>query len=213
VRVAGLPADLSTDEGCAAVEARLADPDHPVDLLVNNAGFSLKESFLRGSVDDEERMLRVNVRAVMRLTRAVLPGMVDRGSGAVVNVSSVAGFGVAMPGATYSATKAWVINFSESVAGSVRRYGVQVMALCPGYTRTEFHRRAGIDVSRSPGWMWLDADRVVRDGLRDLARGRMVSVPDWKYKIAAFGLRHMPRRLVQRVARDTRGRVVDRAGT
>jgi short-subunit dehydrogenase len=81
------------------------------------------------------------------------------------------------------------------------------MALCPGYTRTEFHRRAGIDTSKIPDWMWLDADAVVADGLRDPGRGRLVSVPDWRYKVVAFGMRHAPRRLVGRVSRDTRGRI------
>ena len=143
----------------------------------------------------------------MRLTRAVLPGMVERRGGGVVNVSSVAGFGAVMPGSTYAASKAWVTNFSESVALSVRPYGVRVMALCPGYTRTEFHQRIGINMSKTPAWMWLEADDVVRDALRDLDRARMVSVPDWKYKIAVFGMRHAPRRLLQVAARDTRGRI------
>jgi len=82
-----------------------------------------------------------------------------------------------------------------------------VMALCPGYVRTEFHQRAGIDMTKTPDWMWLDANDVVRAALRDLRRGRAVSVPDWKYKVAVFGLRHLPRSLVRRVARDTRGRI------
>jgi len=206
VEVAVLPADLATDGGCTAVEARLRDGD-PVDLLVNNAGMSLNRAFLRSSADDEERLLRLNVTAVMRLTHAALPGMVRRRHGAIVNISSVSGFAAVMPGSTYPASKAWVTNFTESVGLSVRRFGVRVMALCPGYTRTEFHSRAGIDMSKTPAWLWLDADRVVRDGLRDLARGKLVSVPDWRYKAAAFGMRHAPRRLLQRVAKDTRGRI------
>lgn len=205
--VVALPADLSTDEGCAAVEERLQDPAAAVDLLVNNAGISLHTPFLRSSASDEARLLRLNVHAVMRLTRAALPAMTERRHGAVINVSSVAGFGAVMPGSTYSASKAWVTNFSESVAQSVRPFGVRVMALCPGYTRTEFHDRAGIDMSKTPRWMWLQADDVVRDALRDLGKGKPVSVPDWKYKIAVFVLRHAPRRLLQAAARDTRGRI------
>lgn len=203
VSAAVLPADLSTPDGCDAVAARLGD----VHLLVNNAGISLHRSFVQSTVADEERLLRLNVYAVMRLTQAVLPGMVERRRGAVVNVSSVSGFASVMPGSTYGASKAWVTAFSESVGQSVGPYGVRVMALCPGYTRTEFHERAGIDMSKTPEWMWLDADRVVRDGLRDLARGKLISVPDWKYKAAVFGMRHAPRRLLQAVARDTRGRI------
>jgi short-subunit dehydrogenase len=200
-----LPADLSTPDGCAEVEEQLRDPGRPVDLLVNNAGVSLNTSVLRSTVEEETRLLHLNVHAVLRLTKAALPAMMERRRGDVVNVSSVSGFGAVMPGSTYPASKAWVTNFSESVAPVARRYGVRVMALCPGYTRTEFHDRQGIDTRGMPGWLWLDADEVVRDGLRDLRRGRSLSVPDWRYKAAVFGLRHAPVRLLRRVARDTRG--------
>lgn len=202
--VRDLPADLSTDDGIAKVAARLEA--EPIDLLVNNAGTSLNVAFVDSTAADEERLLRLNVHAVLRLTLAALPGMIARGRGDVVNVSSVAGFGVPMPGSTYSATKAWVNNFSESVAYSVRGAGVRVMALCPGYTRTEYHQRLGIDMSRTPAWMWLSADEVAREGLRDLRRGRVISVPSWKYKIAVWGMRHLPRRLLQAATRDVRGR-------
>ncbi|MGW4498680.1 SDR family NAD(P)-dependent oxidoreductase [Micromonospora sp. NPDC004336] len=204
-QVETIPADLSTDDGCAAVERRLADGS--VELLVNNAGISLNTPFLRSSAEDEARLLRLNVHAVMRLTLAALRPMTERRRGAVINVSSVAGFGAVMPGSTYSASKAWVTNFSESVGQSARPFGVRVMALCPGYTRTEFHDRAGINMSKTPEWMWLRADDVVAEALRDLRKGKLVSVPAWKYKLAVAGLRHAPRRLLEAVARDTRGRI------
>lgn len=200
-----LPADLATEAGIAAVAARVAE--HPLDLLVNNAGSSLNRSFLQSSPEAEERMLRLNVHAVMRLTLAALPGMVERRHGGVVNVSSVAGFAAVMPGSTYPAGKAWVTNFSESVAQSVRQYGVRVLALCPGYVRTEFHQRAGIDMSRTPRRLWLDADAVVADGLRALARGDVVRVVDWRYRMLVGAIRLLPRRLVRAAARDTRGRI------
>jgi short-subunit dehydrogenase len=202
----GLPADLSTPDGVAAVEARLLEA--PVDMLVNNAGLSLNTPFVRSPVEREEFLLRLNIHAVLRLTHTVLPGMVERRRGDVVNVSSVAAFGTTMPGSTYPASKAWVTSFSESVALSVQPFGVRVMALHPGYTRTEFHQRAGVDMSRLPGWLWLDADRVVDEGLRALRRGKVTSVPDWKYKTAVFALRHAPKALIRRVTRDTRGRLV-----
>jgi short-subunit dehydrogenase len=200
-----LAADLATPDGCVRVEQRLADEAAPVDMLVNNAGISLNRAFIRSNVEAEERLLRVNVHAVMRLTLAALPGMVQRRRGDVVNVSSVAGFGAAQSGSTYGASKAWVTNFSQSIAPSVRGDRVRVMALCPGYTRTEFHDRAGIDMSGTPGWLWLSAEAVVRDGLHDLRRGRTVSVPDWRYKVAAFGMRHLPMGVIRSVAKDTRG--------
>jgi uncharacterized protein len=207
VAVEVLAADLATEEGCAAVSGRLDDQQPPVDLLINSAGMSLNTPFLRSSAPAEARLLAVNVHAVMRLTLAALPGMVQRRRGAIVNVSSVSGFGAAMPGSTYPASKAWVTNFTESVGLSVSRFGVRVMALCPGYVRTEFHQRAGIDMTKTPAWLWLDADRVARDALRDLERGRVVSVPAWRYKALAAALRHLPRRILQRAARDVRGRI------
>ncbi|MEU2612359.1 SDR family NAD(P)-dependent oxidoreductase [Micromonospora sp. NPDC007271] len=205
-RIDTIPADLSTDDGCAAVERRLA-AEPPVGMLVNNAGISLNTSFVRSAVEDEARLLRLNVLAVLRLTHAALGPMVRRGNGAVINISSVAGFGVPMPGSTYSASKAWVTNFSESIGQSVAPLGVRVMALCPGYTRTGYHERAGIDMSRTRAWMWLRTDDVVDEGLRDLRKGKLVSVPSWKYKLAAAGLRHLPRRLLRGASRDTRGRI------
>ena len=194
-----MPADLSTTEGCELVERRLSAPDAPVDLLVNNAGIGLRRSALNTPVEELDRMLALNVRAVQRLTHAVLPGMVERRRGGVVNVSSVAAFMV-MPGSTYPAGKAWVVNFSESMGLAVRRYGVRVMALCPGYTRTEFHERAGINATRIPGWLWLSADEVARAGLRDLRRGRFVSVPAWRYKVAVLGARYTPRAIFRAAA-------------
>jgi short-subunit dehydrogenase len=198
-------ADLSTEAGQESVASRLASS--AVDLLVNNAGLSLNKPFLRSTAEREELLLAVNVRAVMRLTLAALPGMVERRTGGIINVSSVSGFGAAMPGSTYPASKAWVTNFSQSIGLSVARYGVHVLALCPGYVRTEFHQRAGIDMSKIPDWMWLDADSVVDVALRDLRRGKLVSVPGFRYKVATFGLRHLPSRLVRRASRDTRGRI------
>jgi short-subunit dehydrogenase len=207
VAVETIVADLSTPEGQERVAARAAEPDRPIDVLVNNAGRSLNRAFVRSTPEAETGLLNLNVYAVMRLTHAVLPGMVARGSGSVINVSSVSGFGVPMPGSTYSASKAWVTNFTESVALSVAPFGVRVMALCPGYVRTEFHQRAGINMSKTPNFLWLDADRLVDDALRDLRRGKVVSVPGWKYKAVVFVMRHFPRGLVQRVSRDTRGRI------
>jgi uncharacterized protein len=199
-----IAADLGTDTGCASVEERLRS--EPVEILVNNAGSSLNTPFVHADIADEEELLRLNVHSVMRLTRAALPGMVERRRGDIVNVSSVAAFAAVMPGSTYSASKAWVTNFSESIAYLVARDGVRVMALHPGYTRTEMHDRLGIDMSGTPDWMWLNADNVVRTALRDLRRGKVVSVPDVRYKVVVWGMRHLPRRLLASVSRDVRGR-------
>ncbi|TDD67291.1 SDR family oxidoreductase [Jiangella aurantiaca] len=186
-----LPADLATDTH--VVEKRLRAVERPVDLLVNNAGFALRTRFLTNDVADEEYLLDVLVRAVLRLTHAVLPGMVERGRGAVVNVSSMAG---SVPRSTYSAAKAWVTAFSEGLAPQLRGTGVQVMALAPGFVRTEFHDRAQMNMSGLPSWMWLDADAVVAAALKDLRLGKVVSVPGTVYKVAAAVLPRLPRRLV-----------------
>ena len=195
-----ISADLAVAADRARVAARLSDPDvAPVDLLVNNAGLATHGAFLEIAPDALAHQLEVNVAAVLQLTRAVLPGMVDRGRGAVVNVSSVAGF---LPGrgSTYSADKAWVIAFTEGIAVSLQGTGVRAMALCPGYVRTEFHERAGIDVGNRTGPLWLDAARLVDECLADLARGRTVSVPSPQYKVIVAVADLLPRALLRRIA-------------
>jgi short-subunit dehydrogenase len=178
VAVEALAADLTTDGGRESVAERLADPARPVELLVNNAGLSLNKPFLHSTVARESELLYLNVHAVMHLTLAALPPMVGRGRGAVINVSSVAGFGAAMPGSTYPASKAWVTNFSESVALSVAPLGVRVMALCPGYVQTGMHARAGINMSKLPSRLWLDADSV---GSTRPPRSRCDTCPDGSF--------------------------------
>ena len=189
-----LPADLTVRADVDRVAERLTDAQRPVGALVNNAGFGLNRSFLAASVDDEQRMVDVLVTAVMRLTRAVVPGMVERRTGMVINISSVASW---ITGGTYSAAKAWVTVFSESLAQELDGTGVRVTAVCPGFVHTEFHERAGIDMSSMPEWMWLDVPAVVDQAMRDVARSRPVSVAGPQYKVFSAFLRHGPRSLAR----------------
>ena len=196
IDASSLPADLASDEGCRAVMSRLADPAGPVDLLVNNAGFGLNQPFVGGDLAAEERLLDVLVRATLRLTHAALPVMVDRGSGAVINVSSVAGW---VPVGTYAAAKAWVTVFTEGLAAELSGTGVTATAVCPGFTRTEFHERAEMEVGTIPGWAWLDARRVAEEGLRDARAGRVVSVPSKRYSALSVTAQYAPRPLLRRL--------------
>ncbi|MDL4819525.1 SDR family NAD(P)-dependent oxidoreductase [Actinomadura opuntiae] len=200
VRAETLTADLSTEAGLSAAEERTRKD---VDLLVNNAGFGHNGVFLDVPVSDEITMLKVHCEAVLRLTHAALPGMLERGRGGIVNVSSVAAFATR---GTYGASKAWVVNFSQGVNADIRRRSrgrVRVMALCPGYTHTEFHQRANMDMSGLPEFLWLKDDDVVDAGLRDLRRGVQVSVPGAQYKAIVGLTRFVPRGLVARLSSDT----------
>jgi short-subunit dehydrogenase len=182
-------ADLGRRDELAPVEARLADTGRPVDLLVNNAGLGLKEKFLDNAVEDEQYLLDVLVTAVLRLTHAALGQMVARGSGAVVNVSSIAGY---LPRGSYSAAKSYVTSLSEWADLTYRDQGVRVMALLPGFTRTEFHQRMEVSQDSAPSWLWLDVERLVREALRDLDKGRRISVPSKRYKLVAAAAKYTP---------------------
>ncbi|MER5792467.1 SDR family oxidoreductase [Streptomyces sp. NPDC001980] len=195
-----LTADLAEDAGIESVAARLGDRKNPVDLLVNNAGFGNKGRYLDVSMADELRMLKVHCEAVLRLTSAAAEAMRERGRGGVVNVASVAAF---VPRGTYGASKAWVVQFTQGAARDLAGSGVRLMALAPGFVRTEFHQRAGMGTDNIPGWMWLDADKLVAAALADLARGKTLSVPDPRYKVLTGLAKMAPRGLVGGISSKT----------
>lgn len=186
VTVEVVPADLSTSDGTALVEGRIAG-SATLDLLINNAGFGGRTSFAKGEAADHLYMARVHVEAAIGLARAALPGMIDRGGGAVINVSSVAAFSP-LSGAMYSGTKSFLVMFSQNLRAELRSKGIVVQALCPGMTHTEFHQVAGIDKAIVPRPFWMTAEEVVRISLRRLGRG-VVCVPGWKNKVIAFLMR------------------------
>jgi uncharacterized protein len=200
VQVEVLPADLTTPAGLLAAENRLADPGRPVELLVNNAGFGLSGAFADVTADGAEAQIRLNVLALVRLTHAALPGMLRRGHGGVLNVSSVAGVLISPGGATYAATKAFVTSFSESLQAEVAARGVHVTALCPGLTRTEFHAEGHDRAAAAPAFAWLRAGRVARAGLDAVAAGRPLSVPGAQYKAIVPLARAIPRRILRKTS-------------
>ncbi len=195
VEVEVLPADLADRDQLGRVEERLADPARPVELLVNNAGFGLRGRFLDNTIEQEQAHLDVLVVAVLRLCHAALGAMVARGHGQVVNVSSVAGF---LPRGTYGAAKAYVTRFSQWAHSEYACRGVRVMALCPGFVRTEFHQRMGVDQGSVPELLWLDAEFVVRQALADLDTGKAISIPSLRFKAISGVVRLVPTPVLQR---------------
>jgi short-subunit dehydrogenase len=188
-----LVADLSTAEGRRLVQRRLADRSDPIEMLVNNAGYGLGESYLEADPAVEEAMFEVNAHAVMALTRTALTAMVSRGAGSIINVSSVAAW---VPRGTYAATKAFVLSLSRSAAIEAAPYGVAVQALCPGLTHTEFHARSGSDAeSRTPRLLWLSPERVVDESFKALAKGRTVCIPGRRWRLMMLATRLVPARL------------------
>jgi short-subunit dehydrogenase len=190
VAVEVVVADLTEPEALAGVEARLRDD--PVDLLINNAGYGAFGAFGETSLDEQLRQIDLNIIALVRLTHAALPAMLQRGRGGVLNVASMAAFAPSPGSATYGATKAYVAAFSESLHAEVRAAGVHVTALCPGFTRT--------DETGSTGLLWLRRDDVARAGLDAVSAGRAICVPGPQYKAALPVLRVLPRQLLRTAA-------------
>ena len=199
-----LPADLTDRAELGRVEARLAAAP-PIDALVNNAGLGTYGEFRTLDPDGEEREIDLNVVALVRLTRAVVPGLVERGRGWILNVSSMASLLPTPLNATYGATKAFVTSFSESLHEELRTSGIKVTAVLPGFTRTEFQERTGLgDTGGMPDFVWQSAEDCAAEAVAALAAGRPLVVPGSLNKVAAVlsGVtpRGVRRRLVGRMA-------------
>ncbi|MGQ0744236.1 MAG: SDR family NAD(P)-dependent oxidoreductase [Acidimicrobiales bacterium] len=195
-----LVADLTDSSQLHQVENRLSDPNRPVDLLVNNAGSGGSGPFINLSADHEEAEIRLNVLAPVRLASAALPGMMSRGRGGIINVSSIAGVQAVPYLATYAATKAFLTSFSQSLHEEARQSGVTVVALLPGMTRTEFHAVAGLDRTSVPQPAWLSAEEVAESGLEALERGRAIAVPRTSYRVFVSLSRATPWPISRRIA-------------
>lgn len=198
VEVEVTTADLATSHGLATVVARLREPDRPIDLLVNNAGYGLGEAFPRSVLARELDALHVMVTSVLALSHAAIEGMIPRKRGAVLNVASVAAL---MTSGTYSAHKAWVRTFTEGLAGSLRGTGVTATVVNPGLTHTEFHQRAAWTPTGAPEFVWLSAEQVVAEALAAVRAGRASVTPSLRYRAAEVLLRLLPRAVVRRSSR------------
>ena len=194
-----IQADLSTEIGCAAVEQYIAD--NQIDVLINNAGFGLNKAFTMSALEAEQQMFDVLVRTPMRLMHVALPLMKQRNKGVVINVSSVAGF---IAGGTYSASKSYLTVLSESLHTELADTNIRISALCPGFTRTEFHQRGRMSMKGLPSFMWLDSDTLVAKSWSDALKGEAVSIPGWQYQLLVFIIQGLPRSIVRKVGMNLR---------
>lgn len=200
-----LRADLTDPADVAQVAARISSNDDPVTVVVNNAGASIAGWFGNTDIAAEDRQLDLLVRAPMHLMDAAYKAMSQRPATGtprgVINVASVAAW---TPRGAYSAHKSWLVNLSQWANLQYAAEGISIQALCPGFTRTEFHQRMAADTSGIPHWMWLNADRVVAESIADFERGKAISIPYKRYKVLATLARYTPAAIVKRAAK--RGR-------
>ena len=196
-----IQADLATDKGCLAIEKYIAE--NQVDVLINNAGFGTSKAFTMSTLEIEQQLLDVLVRTPMRLMHVALPMMKARNQGIIINVSSVAGY---IAGGSYSASKSYLTVLTESLHTELAATNVKVSALCPGFTRTEFHQRGKMSMKGLPNFLWLNSDRLVEQSWRDALKGKAVSVPGWQYKLLVFIVATMPRSIVRKVGMNMRAK-------
>jgi short-subunit dehydrogenase len=201
IQSAIVQADLATDSGCATVEKYIAE--NQIEVLINNAGFGINKAFSMSDLESEQQLLDVLVRTPMRLMHTIIPQMKARNSGSIINVSSVAGW---IAGGTYSASKSYLTVLSESLYTEMSGTGIKISALCPGFTRTEFHERGRMRMKGLPEFMWLSSDRVASEAWKDNQRGKVLSVPGWQYLILSTISRFGPRPLVRKLGMNVRTR-------
>ena len=196
-----IQADLATDDGCLRIENYIQD--NQIDVLINNAGFGTNKAFTMSTLEIEQQLLDVLVRTPMRLMHVALPAMKQRNNGIIINVSSVAGY---IAGGTYSASKSYLTVLSESLNTELSATNVKVSALCPGFTRTEFHQRGKMSMKGLPNFLWLNADRLVEQSWRDGLKGKAVSVPGWQYKLLVFVVHTVPRSIIRKIGMNIRAK-------
>jgi len=196
-----IQADLATDEGCLRIEKYILE--NQIDVLINNAGFGTNKAFTMSTLEVEQQLLDVLVRTPMRLMHVALPLMKARNNGIIINVSSVAGY---IAGGTYSASKSYLTVLSESLNTELSATNVKVSALCPGFTRTEFHQRGKMSMKGLPNFLWLNPDRLVEQSWRDALKGKAVSIPGWQYKLLVLIVETMPCSIVRKVGMNMRAK-------
>ena len=197
-----IQADLATDEGCLAIEEYILE--NQIDVLINNAGFGTSKAFTMSTLEIEQQLLDVLVRTPMRLMHVALPLMKARNQGVIINVSSVAGY---IAGGSYSASKSYLTVLTESLHTELAATNVKVSALCPGFTRTEFHQRGKMSMKGLPNFLWLNSDRLVEQSWKDAMKGKAVSVPGWQYKLLVFVVQTLvPRSIVRKVGMNLRSK-------
>lgn len=196
-----IPADLARRDAPQEIFRRAQEAKTHVDYLVNNAGFGTNGRFHELRIERELEEIDLNVTALVAMTRLFLPAMVERRAGTIINVASTAAFQAVPYMATYAATKAFVLNFTEALAGELAGTGVRVSALCPGPVRTEFQAVAGQTAERMPSFVYLDAETVVAQGIAAAESGRSVHIAGVANFIAAQSNRFVPRALVSLIAR------------
>ena len=196
-----IQADLATDEGCLRIEKYILE--NQIDVLINNAGFGTNKAFTMSNLEVEQQLMDVLVRTPMRLMHIALPLMKARNNGIIINVSSVAGY---IAGGTYSASKSYLTVLSESLNTELSATNVKVSALCPGFTRTEFHQRGKMSMKGLPNFLWLNPDRLVEQSWRDAMMGKAVSIPGWQYKLLVLIVETMPRSIVRKVGMNMRAK-------
>jgi uncharacterized protein len=198
VRAGYVLAELSDPAALRSLEIRISGIED-LEILVNNAGYATVQLFDREPVDSQDALIRTHVLATVRLTHAALQGMLRRGRGAIINVSSVAGYFISPASTSYCATKAFLTTFTESLHLEVRDRGIRMQALCPGYTTSDFHKKLGYDTTQPSFQRFMSAEKVVKASLKALARGKVVCIPGWYYGAAVVGVRMVPRWLLYRM--------------
>ena len=196
IHVETITADLAVRSDVARIVARIEDTARPLEVLVNNAGFGLRAPLTSVDISQHEHAFEVMCRAVLVLGGAAGRTMKGRG-GRILNVSSLQTY---LATGSYGAIKAWVTAFSEGLSVELRGTGVTVTAVLPGWVRTEWHERSGVRRGSLPAFLWTEPETVVRIALRDAERGRVISIPSFRYRVLGWFARHAPRAAIHWVS-------------